>query len=332
MTMSAETLQNLNIAAITLASLSGLFGVYFVLFVIAIWSTYQKDNVSSKRLRWVTVALFVDLLIHFISRSLQFSRARLQRDTDEEMRKWSIPLTFLGNITTTFAGLLSDGTLAWRFYIIWCRKKWALYIPACAVILNALLCWSADFQHLSYYHNSEFYENTLLLVTTDIAVVWGWSMFVTNSMMTGGIIYKIMSSHQRTLPTVRRGSARVNTYVTALRAIIESALVTWIGILLCEIGFLGPTHGHITNNLNMGYVIISIIPVFFGISQSLITARLGLAREVRDIDASGASYLSQSATHLQGKAQTFAVFANVTTHTDAQEAKVEEVDAKIEPV
>ena len=39
---------------------------------------------------------FVDLLIHFTTRSLQFARARLQIDTDAEMRKWTIPLVFLG--------------------------------------------------------------------------------------------------------------------------------------------------------------------------------------------------------------------------------------------
>jgi hypothetical protein len=35
-------------------------------------------------------------------------------------------------------------------------------------------------------------------------------------------------------------------YATALRAIIESAFVTWIGIVLCEIGLLVPSHGKIT--------------------------------------------------------------------------------------
>jgi hypothetical protein len=35
-------------------------------------------------------------------------------------------------------------------------------------------------------------------------------------------------------------------YATALRAIIESAFVTWIGIVLCEIGLLGPSHGRVT--------------------------------------------------------------------------------------
>jgi hypothetical protein len=57
---------------------------------------------------------------------------------------------------------------------------------------NVVLCWSADGQHLAAYSHEEFYEKRLLPVTLDITVAWGWSMFVTNSLMTGGIIYKIM--------------------------------------------------------------------------------------------------------------------------------------------
>jgi hypothetical protein len=57
---------------------------------------------------------------------------------------------------------------------------------------NIVLCWSADGQHLAAYSRLEYYENTLLPVTLDITVAWGWSMFVTNSLMTGGIIYRIV--------------------------------------------------------------------------------------------------------------------------------------------
>jgi hypothetical protein len=69
-------------------------------------------------------------------------------------------------------------------------------------------------------------------------------------------------------------------YATALRAIVESAVVTWIGILLCEIGMLGPSKGHVTvrpmlfnsrgaaernvqTNENLGDIVLSIIPIFF---------------------------------------------------------------------
>jgi hypothetical protein len=39
---------------------------------------------------------FLDLLAHFITRSLQFARARLMSDTNEELLRWSIPLTVVG--------------------------------------------------------------------------------------------------------------------------------------------------------------------------------------------------------------------------------------------
>lgn len=57
---------------------------------------------------------------------------------------------------------------------------------------DIVLCWSADGQHLAIYSNEEFYKKTLLPVTLKITVAWGWSMFFANSLMTGGIIYKIM--------------------------------------------------------------------------------------------------------------------------------------------
>ncbi|KAN0134268.1 hypothetical protein V8E53_007766 [Lactarius tabidus] len=278
--MSADTLQNLQITAIALAALSGLFGVYFVLFVLAVWSTYRQTTSAAKKLRLVTVLLFLVLLTHFITRSLEFARARLQIDTDREMYRWSIPLTFLGNITTTFTALLSDGTLAWRFYVVFGKQKWALYLPAAAVTMNTLLCWSADFQHLGFYVNRELYENTLLPVTLDITVAWGWFIFTNNTLMTGGILYKIIWSN-RAFGGLRKNGSRMSTarrYNTAIRAMIESAFVTWLGILILEITSLAPT-GHVTTNLDVGYVMLDIIPIFFGISQSLITARLGLSRE-----------------------------------------------------
>ena len=40
-------------------------------------------------------------------------------------------------IPSCIQGLLSDGTLAWRFYIIFDREKWALYLPATALVVNA---------------------------------------------------------------------------------------------------------------------------------------------------------------------------------------------------
>ncbi|KAI9428493.1 hypothetical protein H4582DRAFT_690222 [Lactarius indigo] len=80
---------------------------------------------------------------------------------------------------------------------------------------------------------------------------------------------------------LHKDGIRVSTtrkHNAAIRAMIESAFVTWLGILILEITSLAPT-GHVTTALDVGYVMLDIIPIFFGISQSLIIARLGLTRE-----------------------------------------------------
>jgi hypothetical protein len=43
----------------------------------------------------------------------------------------------------------------------------------------------------------------------------------------------------------QNGRKNSRKYATALRAVVESALVTWIGILLFEIASLAPS-GHVT--------------------------------------------------------------------------------------
>ncbi|KAH8093088.1 hypothetical protein BXZ70DRAFT_438890 [Cristinia sonorae] len=315
--MSPATLQNLEINAIVTASLSGLFGVYFVLFVLALWSTYRKKTTASTRLRWVTIILFLDLLVHFITRSLGFARARLQDDSDHELLKWDIPLTVVGNVTTTFAGLVSDGLLVWRFHVIFDRKPWTMYVPGIAVVMNAFLCWSADAQHLTIYFNRPFYENTLLPVTLNITVAWGWFMFFNNTLLTGSILTKIVMTNRR------HTAGRVNappssssslSYDTVLRAVIESAMVTWIGLLIYEVASLAP-EGHVTTNLDVGYVMLDIIPIFFGISQVLITARLGLSayeHSQPSIPLGNTSY--SSSNRAQGRSESPSV-VKITTST-----------------
>ena len=56
---------------------------------------------------------------------------------------------------------------------------------------NIVLCWFGEGLHVVNYFNEELYEK-LLPITLDIKAAWGWSMFFSNSLMTGGIIYKIM--------------------------------------------------------------------------------------------------------------------------------------------
>jgi len=119
-----------------------------------------------------------------------------------------------------------------------------------APYLDVVLCWSADAQHLAIYFNRDFYENTLLPVILNITMAWGRFIFFSNTLMTGGILdlYKVMWG-TRAVRELRNDGLLVlvcsQTYDNAFRAVIESALVTWVGILIYEITSLAPT-GRIT--------------------------------------------------------------------------------------
>ncbi|KAI0690053.1 hypothetical protein BC835DRAFT_1418064 [Cytidiella melzeri] len=272
------TFNNLSVIAVIFAGLSALFGVYLVLFVLAIWSTYRRSGSPFKGLRIVTIVLFVNLLIHYIVRSITFGQSRVIQPPADQLQISTIPITFIGTITTTVAGFLCDGLVAWRFYVVYGRKRWAFYVPAVAVILNLLLGLSGDFQQLSFYHSAWNYTHFYHLTAFRISAAWGWFTFITNTILSGAIIGKIIHVSRKANRNNAAAPYGESRYNTVLVAITESALVTWIGLLLYEVASLAPT-GHITTAWNVGYVMICIIPIFFGISQCLITVRLGFAND-----------------------------------------------------
>lgn len=112
-------------------------GVYFALFVLAMWANHGRSDISSRRLKTVTIVLFVNMVIFVLVRSLQFSRARVLHPPEREFFNWGIPLTVIGNIQTTTIGMLADGLLAWRFYVLYDQQRWALWVPMFFVIINA---------------------------------------------------------------------------------------------------------------------------------------------------------------------------------------------------
>ncbi|KAI0690063.1 hypothetical protein BC835DRAFT_206872 [Cytidiella melzeri] len=275
--VSAPTLQafnGLSISAAIYAALSALFGVYVVLFILALWSTYRKSDAASRLNRNVTIALFVTLLIHYISRGIIFGQSRLINPPKDLQYMSSEPLKLVTSITTTVAGLISDGLLAWRFYVMYGRKRWAFYGPLVALITNALLGLSGDCLYLSFYHDTANYNS---ITGFTIIAAWGWFTFAINTVLTGAIIGRIlyMARNARMNGAVRLCGESPHNTVIAL--IAESGLVTWIGLVLYEITTFAPTGG-VTTALNVGFVMICIIPIFFGISQCLLTVRLGLAR------------------------------------------------------
>ncbi|KAI0690066.1 hypothetical protein BC835DRAFT_1548651 [Cytidiella melzeri] len=276
-----DAFNNLSITAVVFATLNALFGVYAVLFILALWSTYRKSDVASRYNRIVTIVLFVTLLIHYICRSIIFGQSRLIDPPANLLQKSTLPLLFITSLTSTVAGFISDGLLAWRFYVIYGRKRWALYGPLVALVVNGLLGFSGNVPYLlaaSSESNTSFSADMSSIGFT-ITAAWGWCTFAINTALTGGIIGRILHASRNAR---RNGAVKLcdenHSHNTAIALIVESGLVTWIGLLLYEIATFAPTGG-ITTAGNVGFVMICIIPIFFGISQCLITARLGITRE-----------------------------------------------------
>lgn len=267
--------QNLSTMAVVFCTLSALFGAYVVLTAIAVWSTYRRyQETAYKRLLWVTVILFLVLCAHYSARAFTFGRARIENPGPNEESRWTVPLIFVGAITSTISGLISDGIVAWRFYNIYGKPRWALYVPAAAVIITALLGFSGDFQQLAIYRSLDLYNDHIVMIALDVNAAWGWCIFTVNTILTGSIIGRIIYAY-RSANAHLESSVSNQPYSTIIKAFVESALVTWIGLLLYEIASLAPTGG-ITANFDIGYVMVCITPIFFGISQCLITARLAL--------------------------------------------------------
>ncbi|GJE90844.1 hypothetical protein PsYK624_069880 [Phanerochaete sordida] len=266
--------ENLSTMAVVFCTLSALFGVYFVLVAIAVWATYRRVGKAWNRLRAITVVLFLVLCAHYSARALTFARARIENPPADEEAAWTVPLVFLGALTSTLAACISDGLLAWRFYVIYGRTKLAMYLPALMVTITALLGLSGDFQQFTIYKSVDLYNNRFAMLTYDVNAAWGWCTFSVNTILTASIIGRIVWL-ARGANAHHAGGTGHRQYNVIVEAIVESALVTWFGLLFYEIASFAPT-GHITTAFNIGYVMVCITPVYFGISQCLITARLAL--------------------------------------------------------
>ncbi|KAI0093963.1 hypothetical protein BDY19DRAFT_989487 [Irpex rosettiformis] len=317
--------RDLAIVAVVHSTLSALFGVYVVLFVLAMWSMYRRHGLSYRRLRMVTILLFIDLLVHYICRSITFGETRQMTQPANEQRMVTIPIVFVGALTSTFAGFLCNGILAWRFYIVYGKHRLALYLPAVAIVMNALLGMSGDFQHMWFYHNTWLYTIGFKLRTLKINMAWGWFTFSINTILTGGIVGKIVHASRSADRLNIAHPYGGNPYRVALAAVIESALVIWVGLLLYEIAELAPT-GYITTAWNIGYVMICIIPIFFGISQSLIIVHLGFAadryeRESRQVI--GLSLRSDAIVRQGTDNSAIAIMVSRETMDDAEKGTVD---------
>ncbi|KAI0818964.1 hypothetical protein BC629DRAFT_1465552 [Irpex lacteus] len=280
----------LSIIAVMFSVLSALFGVYVVLFIFAVWSTYRRLGPAYRTLRIITIVLFIDLVIHYVCRSITMAQSRAITHAADEERMVTILY-----LTCTFAGFVSDGLLAWRFYIVYGRKRWAKYIPATpydslvllkrTLIPCLVLGFSGDFQHFTFYHSTWLYTIAFKIDSLKINLAWGWFTFTINTVLSGAIIGKIIHvSRDTNKYNSGAGPAYIGgRYNTALAAVVESALITWIGLLLYLIAALAPT-GRITVSGIIHYIFFHTHR-FFGISQCLITTRLGLAKDALGRDS-----------------------------------------------
>lgn len=129
-----------------------------------------------------------------------------------------------------------------------------------------------DFLNLAAYHNVVRYEDYFEVVSLKNTAAWGWIMLGTNTILTASIIGRIMCAQLRrflrilaavltfgslTTRTTNRHaiSTRIGpSYSTIVEAIVESALVTWIGLLLDGIARVAP-QGHITVSALVMYIL-----------------------------------------------------------------------------
>ena len=51
---------------------------------------------------------------------------------------------------------------------------------------------SGNFQYLAYYRHQTEFQHSLVEVTFEINVLWGWCMLGINTLLSGGMIWKIM--------------------------------------------------------------------------------------------------------------------------------------------
>lgn len=175
-----------------------------------------------------------------------------------------------------------------------------------------MLGFAVDLLCFSVYHNAQMYVHRYATVQATINAAWGWTMFVTNTVLTSLIIWRIIHQSRPTREQKRLG-LRGAPYATVVEAIVESALVTWIGLLLYGISTVAPT-GHITTELDAGFVFSCILPIFFAISQCLITTRLGLAAEsVRSAPTTASG--SSRTTHRRHSSSLAAREIEVQMHT-----------------
>jgi len=180
------------------------------------------------------------------------------------------------------AGLLSDGVLAWRFYALYDRKRWTLFIPGA---LLAATLGEGIYTASKIISEDQWIDDASLgkvyFISTNPA--WAWLMLATNTVLTVLILARLVYRASYSKRLFSKGNLRNlfrHRHIVAVEAVIESALVSWVGLLVLAITAGISFHSDIDDDSNdWAYTSYIILPYLFGISQCLITVRLGFARQ-----------------------------------------------------
>lgn len=272
----------LSITAVLSSATCGLYGVYLVLFPLAVWGTYrQKAHVEAAAiLRILTIIMFVDLMIHFIGQALEFGGARNIDTVDDQMR-WSLPYIIIEGLTTAVAGLISDSLLVWRSWVLCGKKPWLLYLWTSVTAASFCLAVAATLLPLAIFHDTPFCVVKYRGLSVVLMAAWGFIMLTMQTVLTGCILFRVAVCTLRR-PGVSNSPRSLQMYTVLLSALVESCVVTWVGLFTYELASFVPK-GYITPDLDVGFVMRRLLPIFFGLSQCLVTVHVGFADIVRPL-------------------------------------------------
>lgn len=193
-----------------------------------------------------------------------FSGPAIKHDLNQSILgfyiRWSSCMAYVCDIWACSMGLVHANITHCRDDAYVLRSSLCVRWPWLYWIVTGL---SSNFLAFEYYHDMVTYIDRFEYILFQLSSAWGWMVFGTNTLITGFIIARIVYVlcsiwlvaianiiiHFR---YVTRCAGQYNAvkshnkpYAVLLEAIIESALVTWISLLLYGISCLAP-QGHIT--------------------------------------------------------------------------------------
>jgi len=279
----------------------GLYGIYVTTLILSTWSsTWRRDGSKPvtknhvQLISWVT-ALLITFRQITITAFITSEVCLLPSPDDDtplcmanhdrasyEVVGYEIP-QMMNLYIPPLVALLSDGILAWRVYHVWNRPVWLRYVLSASLLLNCVIGLA-----MAVWMSSQLDAKTYPDSITLLYQAWAWIAFVLNSTMSISILVRI-----RKLGDINRQGPSLRRYITVIRAIIESAVLSWIATLSCAIAWtwgFGSSLDHVERvwasvEINMdtagrrfATIMFLALPTLLGISQVLIITRVNISK------------------------------------------------------